>query len=195
MIIRITPYDSGKPLEPVTCTWDEFVAQNSDGIDATEFATIAATLQRGEIYRLAGFVGGFCDIERAPLKPRGFVTYKNGAQTTVRSQIKMLHHDGTVTVEACHFLDDSGEISGCYLGYKYRMNAADLSPCYDDDAIDKATAKLKADKRRRVMKIDGGSAEVVTAGGDHPHVGVGYCSRCGHYGADCTGIKQPLTAG
>ena len=30
---------------------------------------------------------------------------------------------------------------------------------------------------------------------DHPKVQYGYCSTCGHYGADCTGTRVPAANG
>jgi hypothetical protein len=66
MQIQVTEYDSsGKPLAPFVTSWAEFARNNSDGIDAAELAEIAATLKRGEVYKLAVHCG-FTDIERAP---------------------------------------------------------------------------------------------------------------------------------
>lgn len=39
--------------------------------------------------------------------------------------VRIAHRDGTCTVEARHFLED-GKPRGAYLGYRYRMPAADL---------------------------------------------------------------------
>lgn len=45
---------------------------------------------------------------------------------TITAIIRRAHRDGTVTVEARHVLDDSGNIQGCYLGFRFRYDAADL---------------------------------------------------------------------
>jgi hypothetical protein len=63
MQIKITPYDSGKPIEPVFCTLAQFAADNADGIDASEITAIEAALNAGQTYRLAGFVGGFSIVQ------------------------------------------------------------------------------------------------------------------------------------
>lgn len=41
--------------------------------------------------------------------------------------VRCMHRDGSVTVEARFFLDPQGEVSGTYLGYRYRLERALLS--------------------------------------------------------------------
>lgn len=52
------------------------------------------------------------------------VTYEVPAGT-VSAVVRTVHRDGSATVEAYHFVKD-GKPVGCFLGYKYRMNCADL---------------------------------------------------------------------
>lgn len=56
------------------------------------------------------------------LEKHQFVTYRAwGTGSEISAIIKCMHRDGTVTVEAQHFLNADGEITGAYLGYRYRM--------------------------------------------------------------------------
>lgn len=53
------------------------------------------------------------------------VKYTTNGQV-VRAIVRTVHRDGTRTVEAQHFLDEEGRSRGPYLGFKYRLNLADL---------------------------------------------------------------------
>lgn len=60
------------------------------------------------------------------IRKHQFVTY------TVRKQVisaivRVVHRDGTATIEARHILDDESNPSGSYLGFRYRMDISDLS--------------------------------------------------------------------
>lgn len=55
-----------------------------------------------------------------------FVEYLARGLTRTTAVVRTCHRDGTFTIEACHFLTPEGAVRGCYLGYRYRMNAADL---------------------------------------------------------------------
>ena len=57
-----------------------------------------------------------------------FVKYQAGGQT-VKAVIKTRHTDGTVTVEAQHFLNEEGRIMQPYLGFKYRLPMSALRYC------------------------------------------------------------------
>lgn len=65
-------------------------------------------------------------MEMAMLYTKGeVVEYKTGNQR-VRAIVRTRHKDGSATVEAGHFLSDQGVPVGAYLGFKYRLDAADL---------------------------------------------------------------------
>ena len=53
-----------------------------------------------------------------------FVRYRV-RKMTIHAIVRACHRDGSVTVEARHVLK-RGEPFGCYLGYLYRMDRADL---------------------------------------------------------------------
>ncbi|WP_050400384.1 hypothetical protein [Bradyrhizobium embrapense] len=63
----------------------------------------------------------------ATIKKRDHVTYVCSAGVTVTAIVRTAHRDGTATVEARHMLDSAGNIRGCYLGYRYRFDASDLT--------------------------------------------------------------------
>lgn len=58
-----------------------------------------------------------------------FLTYVCSARVTVEAIARTVHRDGTVTVEARHTLDAAGNRRGCYLGFRYRLDSADLTLC------------------------------------------------------------------
>jgi hypothetical protein len=58
-----------------------------------------------------------------------FVTYAlrlNGPYR-IQATVRTVHRDGSVTVEARHVLRSDGKPHGAYLGYRYRMDPADLA--------------------------------------------------------------------
>jgi hypothetical protein len=57
------------------------------------------------------------------------VTYvaRNGRGLTVQARVDRCHRDGTCTVTARHFLDSNGKPDSSWLGYRYRIDAADLA--------------------------------------------------------------------
>lgn len=63
---------------------------------------------------------------RSKFRKHQFVTYEVRGRT-ISAIVRAVHRDGTVTVEARHELDQSGNIRGCYLGYRYRYEANDLT--------------------------------------------------------------------
>lgn len=44
----------------------------------------------------------------------------------IKAIVRTVHKTGGVTVEAQHHLNEKGEPSGAYLGFKYRMPCSDL---------------------------------------------------------------------
>lgn len=64
------------------------------------------------------------------MRPGTKVTYHNWGCTRfgkILANVCRVHRDGTVTVEARFSLDFEGEITGTYLGYRYRLERALLS--------------------------------------------------------------------
>lgn len=55
------------------------------------------------------------------------LTYVCNAGVTVTAIARRVHRDDTVTVEARHTLDETGKPRGCYLGFRYRLDAGDLT--------------------------------------------------------------------
>lgn len=56
---------------------------------------------------------------------RNSSVYYNVPGGTVSAVVRTIHRDGSVTVEAFHFVKD-GKPQGGFLGYKYRMDRAAL---------------------------------------------------------------------
>jgi hypothetical protein len=52
----------------------------------------------------------------------------------VEAVVRRLHRDGSATVEARFFVDPDGRRSGCYLGYRYRVDTGLLAASTDGRA-------------------------------------------------------------
>lgn len=46
----------------------------------------------------------------------------------ISARVDRVHRDGSVTVQARHFLDDKGRPQGAFLGYRYRLDADAVTP-------------------------------------------------------------------
>lgn len=66
------------------------------------------------------------------MKLEDSVIYLDTVNRRILAIVRCVHRDGTYTVESRFVLNDKGEREGPYLGYKYRMEGADLSPAAGD---------------------------------------------------------------